>query len=722
MNSKETNTENDIKFFNKIKKDIDFEGAKISIETGELARQADAAVKVQYGETIVLCTLSVEKKPKELKNFLPLTVNFFAKSYAFNRIRGGYIKRDGKQGESEILVSRIIDRSIRPLIQDGFYNEIHLSCTVITHDGENNPDIPSVIGASAVLMMAGIPLKDSPASMVRVILDNEKAVCNPQNNLMKGANLELLVSGTDSAILMIENCAQEISEEKVYELMEYAQEKIKILNGFIRDFIKDFKENEDQDCVINFETLNKAELDKEIYQKVTERLPKIYQNKSKRKINILMEKLRDEICQDFSEKYIENVLSAQIDLVIKQVVRESVLEQDIRIDGRKFDEIRDIDCQTNVLSKLGGSALFTRGNTQVLSVVTIGSINDEQSSENINSLSLEQIKENFMLHYSFYPYATGDVAPIRSAGRREIGHGYLAQKAIKMVLPEMKYTIRIAAEVLESDGSSSMATVCSASMAMLDAGAEMKNQVAGVAMGFFANDNKNVIVSDIAGIEDFSGLMDCKIAGTKDGITAMQMDVKTMKINLDIIKEILHRSNTDRLKILDKMNSVIHESTDKISENHGLQHVMNIDKSNIKYVIGSGGKNIKEICELTKSKIHISREGELTISAESESMIDKAKNIISKIIQRPKIGETYLCKVLHTGTGKSGIFIEFLFKRKGLLSVANVNDYSEGMEVKAILQNINSEGKCFFVLPEDKDKNFANPTPDPVDDNSPRFY
>lgn len=695
----------------KFKKEFQLAGKELSVETGVLARQADASVLVKYGKTSVLCVLSVANEVTEGINFLPLTVNYVAKNYAFCRMRGGYVKREGKLSDQEILITRIIDRTLRPLVADGFFYDLHVTCYLLTHDGENNPDVPSVIGASLLLMMAKVPMKDGSASMLRFILDADKnLIINPDNSMMKDCVFELLLSATNNSVVMIESCAQEIGEERVAEIIESGHIEIRKLNNFICEFIDSYFANLNEDSYIHniqYDVCDHVKVDPDILQIIQENLYNIFTIKSKREVNFLIKKLTQRIYKEFSEKYNDNTLLIQrhIDSALKEVINHYVLEKSTRIDGRNFDEIRDIDCNINILPEVHGSSLFTRGNTQVMSIATIGSEMDGQNVENINSLNNDSIKELFMIHYNFPPYATGDCYPLRlSPSRREIGHGHLAQKSFYAVLPKKEafpYTTRIVAEVLESDGSSSIATVCSASIALRSAGVPIAKDVAGIAMGYFHNENNDTILSDISGIEDQCGLMDFKIAGTQDGITAMQMDTKTLNIDSLLIKKILTQSHAGRMQVLDKISACTKNVDTSVNINIPIQSTMVINKNNIKYVIGSGGKNIKEICDITNAKISISPEGNISISASTQQMIDKVKNIINQIITRPNIGEQYTCVVSYIA--RTGVFVEFLFKRKGLLKTNCIDKYSEGMKIEATLVDINSQGKCYFQANDEKD-------------------
>lgn len=689
------------------KKTLTLANKNFSIETGFLAKQADASALITHGETTVLCTLSVAKEKSENVDFLPLTVNYIAKNYAFRRIRSGYIKREGKLSDQEIIVTRIIDRSIRPLVKKGFHYEIHVTCTLLSHDGETNPDIACATGASLLLMMAGIPLENGPSSMVRLGLDaNQQIIINPNNSNAKNSPTELLLAATNDSVVMIESCAYEVSEEQIAEMIELGLAETKKVNDFLCDFVKELHEKFDDDSE-TFELAAELEVDNEILTIVEQKLSDIFAHKSKKKVNFLMNQLYKQICKDFSAKYDSDALiKKHIELAVKKTVRKSMFEKNIRIDGRGHDVIRSIDCNVDILPKVHGSAVFTRGNTQVMSTITIGGEGDGQNVESINSLE-EISKEKFMIHYNFPPYATGDSYPFRTApGRREIGHGNLAQKSFYAVLPtqdSFAYTTRVVAEVLESDGSSSMATVCSTSLALKHAGVPIIKLVAGIAMGCFSNENNHHVISDISGIEDQCGMMDFKIAGTTDGITAIQMDTKSFNININLINSILAQAKVGRMDILQKINAATENLGEKINENIPLQGFMNIDRNHIKYVIGSGGKNIKEICTSTNSRISIAQEGKITISAENQEIIDEVKGIISQIVSRPVVGKKYMCQIVSSyRTGLRGFWVEFPYKRRGLLLCDDDEKYSENSEVEAILVDVNSEGKCYFRIEGDE--------------------
>lgn len=696
---------------NKFKKSFKLSNKNFSVETGVLSKQADASILVTHGETVVLCTLSVAKERSEKIDFLPLTVNYVVKDYAFNRIRGGYIKREGKLSDQEILITRMIDRSIRPLIKNFFHQEMHLTCSLLSHDNETNPDIGATAGAILLLMMAKIPLKENVAGLLRICcMSDEKLIVNPNNSESEKVISELLITAAPNSIIMLENCGNEIKEEKILEMIEYGFNEMKTLQDFMSDFVTSLHQKEESNDDGSFEILPELSIDSEILSTVEKHLHNIFSNKSKKKINFLVYQLLQSVIRDFSAKYNENheLIKSQFHLAIKKVVNDSVLEKNLRIDGRQLDEIRSIDCEAGLLPKVNGSAIFTRGSTQVMSIVTIGAENDGQIVENINGVNDEVMKEKFMIHYNFPPYATGDSYTLRlSPGRREIGHGNLAQKSFYAVLPEkdsFSYTVRIVAEVLESDGSSSMATVCSSSISLKHAGIPIKKIVAGIAMGCFANDNKKIVVSDISGIEDQCGSMDCKVAGTMEGITAMQMDTKKLNIDIALMRQILTQAHEGRISILQKIIAKTDVLSTSLNKNVPIQSTMMIDRNSIKYVIGSGGKNIKEICTLTNARISISQEGKISISASKQSMIDDVKNIVNQIISRPVIGKKYKCKVSYIT--RMGVFVEFLFKRKGLLRTNTPDDYSEGMELEAILSDINGDGKCYFHI--EGDENSAN--------------
>ncbi|GHM58385.1 MAG: polyribonucleotide nucleotidyltransferase [Candidatus Mesenet longicola] len=653
-----------------IKESIEWGGSVLSLETGKIARQANGSVVVSYGDTAVLVTVVIGQA-KEDANFLPLTVQFVAKSYATGKIPGGFFKREGKPSDRETLISRLIDRSIRPLFPEGFYNEVSVICNLLTYDMINVPEVPALIGAAAALAISGAPINGSIAgAKVGCCFDknnNCNYILNPSVKEISSSKLDLFLSGNEDSILMVESEASELSEDQMLEAIKYGHEKLQDVIKLIKDFadkveIKPiiFTPCSEADNIVN-----------EIKEKYEGDFSRAYANTIKKDRVEALDNIRNSILEKFKERD-EQLVSCAIKNFERVLVRNMVLSTSKRIDGRSATEIRQIEAEVNILPKTHGSALFTRGNTQALVVAALGTSQDEQIVDDLEG----DRREHFMLHYNFPPYAVGESTALRAPGRREIGHGKLAWRAIQSVLPDkanFPYTIRLVSEITESDGSSSMATVCGASLALMEAGVPIKSAVAGIAMGLIKEENSNyVILSDILGDEDYLGDMDFKVAGTRAGITALQMDMKIFGINFDIIKESLAQAKEGRLYIMDKMDDVKSEPNDNLKENVPKMISMLIDKNKIRNVIGTGGKNIRDIQDKCKAVICIQDDGAVVISASTTKLAEDAKEMIINIIADPKVGVVYEAKI--TATGDYIANAEFLGSKQGTIHISEIAD------------------------------------------------
>ena len=605
--------------FQIFRKELDWEGKKLVLETGKIARQADGAVLASIGETTVLCTVVVAKSAKPGQDFFPLTVNYQEKSFAAGKIPGGFFKREGRPSEKETLVSRLIDRPVRPLFVKGFLNEVQVICTVLSHDMENDPDIVSMIGASAALTISGAPFM-GPIGAIKIGMIKDKFIFNPTINEIKESTLDLVVAGTNEGVLMVESEAKELPEEKMLEAVNLGHEKLKpVINAIISLAETCAKEplpvpeiSEDD------QKLHK------ILKPINKKITTAYKVKDKTERHEALKKLKDESIELCGEDFEENKILTIFKEIESEIVRSSILKTGKRIDGRDTKTVRPIVSEVGVLPRTHGSALFTRGETQALVVATLGTGSDEQI---IDALEGES-RSRFMLHYNFPPFSVGEVGRTGSPGRREIGHGKLAWRSLNPVLPEhdeFPYTIRLVSEITESNGSSSMATVCGSSLAMMDAGVVLPNPVAGIAMGLIKEGKEFAVLSDILGDEDHLGDMDFKVAGTQNGITSLQMDIKITSITKEIMEIALNQAKDGRIHILKEMSKAINAPRKNLAETAPKIFRMSVALEKIRDVIGSGGKVIREICEVSGAKVDIDDDGSITISAIDSASIEKAK-------------------------------------------------------------------------------------------------
>ena len=646
-------------------------GKSIHFETGKLAKQAHGSCIVRIGDNVVLATACANPDPREGIDFFPLTVDYREYTYAAGRIPGGFIKREGRPSEREILTSRQIDRPIRPLFPEGFRCETQVIAMVLSADTENDPDVAGINGASVALSVSDIPFH-GPIGAIRVGQVDGNFVINPTYDEQRSGKLNLMVVGTADGIVMIESGAKEVSEETVVEAIEFGHEQIKKICAAISDLAKKVgKAKRTVEPVVTDEAYLsqlRSKLGDRLLDAVnTEKHPK---NESYALIKQLKDEIKSAIPED--DEAGRKKAGKYFDLLREQIFREQVIKDRRRPDGRKFDQIRDIWIEVGVLPRTHGSSIFTRGETQALVTTTLGTGEDMQRLEAFEG----EAKKRFMLHYNFPPFSVGEVAFLRGAGRREIGHGALAERALYGVLPseaDWPYAMRVVSDILESNGSSSMATVCGASLSMMDAGVPLKASVAGVAMGLVKEDKDYAILTDIAGAEDHYGDMDFKVAGTREGITALQMDIKVMGITAQIMREALEQARHGRLFILDKMNEVIAEPRTTISEFAPRFYTLQIPTDKIRDLIGPGGKVIRGIIEQTGVKIDVEDTGKVNVSSSDQVAAAKALQMIGDITATAEVGKTYLGKV--TRLADFGAFVEILPGTDGLLHISEVAEH-----------------------------------------------
>ncbi len=647
------------------RKEIDWGGRKLVLETGRLARQADGAVLASYGDTTVLCTVVARKEPRVGIDFFPLTVNYQEKTYAAGKIPGGFFKREGRPAEKETLTSRLIDRPIRPLFAKGFRNETQVICTVLSHDLENNPDIPSLIGASAALTISGIPFL-GPIAGARVGYIGGEYKLNPQAEEMLSTDLDLIVAGSGDAVLMVESEAKELSEEIMLGAVMFGHEQMQP----VIKAILELADNCAKEPWSLPEAPDTSALEASMGSLVGADLRAAYEERSKQARVEKLAAVRDKVRGAHGED--EAAASASSNILKsmeKALVRRQVLDTGTRIDGRDTKTIRPILAEADVLPRAHGSALFTRGETQALVVTTLGTGQDEQIIDALEG----EYREYFTLHYNFPPYSTGETKFMMSPGRREIGHGKLAWRAVRALLPDrdtFPYTIRVVSEITESNGSSSMATVCGASLSLMSAGVPLKRPVAGIAMGLILEDDGFAVLSDILGDEDHLGDMDFKVAGTGEGVTALQMDIKVTGITREIMQTALDQAHEGRKHILGEMSKALSSSRAEVNENAPRITTITVPKDKIREIIGTGGKVIREICETTGAKIDIDDDGTVKVAATDTASGEAAINWIKDIIAEPELGVVYRGKVVKTVD--FGAFVNFIGTRDGLVHISEL--------------------------------------------------
>jgi polyribonucleotide nucleotidyltransferase len=683
------------------RKEITWGGRKLVMETGKVARQADAAVMVTYGDTMVLCTAVAQKTPKVGIDFFPLTVNYQEKTFAAGKIPGGFFKREGRPSEKETLTSRLIDRPIRPLFAKGFQNETQIICTVLSHDLENDPDVVSLVGTSAALTLSGIPFL-GPIGGARVGYVDNEFVLNPTPEQLENSQLDMIVAGTNDAVLMVESEAGQLSEETMLGAVMFAHREFQPVIQAIVELA--------QECAKEPWNVPEPPAEKEALRA---RLKAAAEDNLRGAYRETVKQARVEKVSAAKAAAIEalNVTEEETKLIggllkdlEKNIVRGNILETGLRIDGRDTKTVRPIVAEVGILPRSHGSALFTRGETQALAVATLGTGQDEQIIDALEG----EYRENFMLHYNFPPYSVGEASFLRSPGRREIGHGKLAWRAIHAVMPTKEafpYTIRVVSEITESNGSSSMATVCGTSLAMMDAGVPIERPVAGIAMGLIKEDSGYAVLSDILGDEDHLGDMDFKVAGTSTGVTSLQMDIKITGITEEIMKTALAQARDGRIHILGEMAKAIDSARDDVSSNAPRITTMSIPKDKIREVIGTGGKVIREICEVTGAKIDIDDDGTIKVAAVDGDAGQAAIDWIRNIVAEPEVGVIYTGKVVKVVD--FGAFVNFLGARDGLCHISElaqervgkVTDVvNEGDTVKVKVLGIDDRGKVKLSL------------------------
>ncbi len=652
--------------FNYFRKEIDWGGRKLVLETGKVARQADGAVMARYGETIVLCTVVGARSAKPGQDFFPLTVNYQEKAFAAGKIPGGFFRREGRPSEAETLISRLIDRPIRPLFPDGFRNEVQVIATVLSHDLENDPDIVALVGCSAALTLSGIPFF-GPVGAARVGYKDGQYLLNPTADERATSELDLVLAGTSDGVLMVESEAQELTEEVMLGAVTFGHAAFQpVIQGIIELAERAAKDpwplpetsEEEKTLAARVDALARAGL------AAAYREPQ----KQVRQEAVATAK-KDAAAALASEGLDADQAKGLFKDLEADIVRNAILDTGLRIDGRDTKTVRPIVAEVGVLPRAHGSALFTRGETQALCVATLGTGQDEQI---VDALAGEY-REHFMLHYNFPPYSVGETGRMGSPGRREIGHGKLAWRALHPLLPAkdaFPYTLRIVSEITESNGSSSMATVCGSSLALMDAGVPLPRPVAGIAMGLIKEDRGFAVLSDILGDEDHLGDMDFKVAGTEKGVTSLQMDIKITSITPDIMKVALAQARDRRLHILGEMGKAINGARSDVAATAPRITIINVPKEKIREVIGTGGKVIREIVEQTGAKIDIEDDGTIKIAATEQSQAQKAIDWIRGIVAEPEIGVIYSGKVVKIA--EFGAFVNFLGSRDGLVHISEL--------------------------------------------------
>ena len=648
------------------KEEITVNGKKITLETGKIARQADGAIIATCGETIVIATAVGAKKVAEGQDYFPLSVNYQEKYYAAGKIPGGYFKREARPTEAETLISRLIDRPIRPLFPSGFMNEVQVLPTVLSYDGENQPDILAMIASSAALAISGLPFQ-GPIAASRVGFNNGNYILNPSPKDLENSSLDLVVAGTKDAVLMVESEASGLSEKEMLDAVKFGHESFVPIIGAIEKLAKKAAKSKWE-----VEVADNSAIKKKIKAKFEKDLRTAFNEIDKKKRSSAISEIDNQCKEMFKddESITENQVISELKSLEKDIVRTAILKDKKRIDGRGLSDVRKISCEVGVLPRTHGSALFTRGETQALVVTTLGMTEDEQRTESLDGMQ----RSNFMLHYNFPPFSVGECGRI-GTGRREIGHGKLAWRAINSSLPKKEnfpYTLRIVSEITESNGSSSMATVCGTSLSLMDAGVPIKEPVAGIAMGLIKEGKEYSVLSDILGDEDHLGDMDFKVAGTENGITSLQMDIKITGITFEIMEKALDQAKDGRKHILGEMNKAIKTSRKEFSKHTPKMETLKVDKKDIATVIGKGGATIREIVETSGAKVDVKDTGEVTVAAPDEESRNKAIDFIKSLVAKPEMGKIYKGKVVKIM--EFGAFVNFLGKQDGLVHISELAD------------------------------------------------
>lgn len=682
--------------FDICKREIEWGGRTLTLETGHIARQATGAVMATYGETTVLCTVVGAKSQKPGMDFFPLTVNYQERYYAAGKIPGGFFKREARPSEKETLVCRLIDRPVRPLFPAGFKNEVQITCQVMSHDMENDPDIVAMIGASAALTISGLPFF-GPIAGARVGYKDGAYILNPAIDEVAESDLDLVVAGTKSAVLMVESEAAELSEEIMLGAVAFGHKEC----GKVIDAIISMAEECAKEPWVLPEVVDYSELMGKISTLIEGDISAAYSIKTKgdRVVKLNEAKAKLMAAYEGDEEVSESLLGDLFKKIEKKIVRGAIIKDGSRIDGRKLDDVRAVDAQVGILPRTHGSAAFTRGETQAMVITTLGTADDEQMIDDLAGT----YRSNFMLHYNFPPYSVGECGRSGFTSRREVGHGKLAWRAMRAVLPskeEFPYTIRNVSEITESNGSSSMASVCGSSLAMMDAGVPLKRGVSGIAMGLIKEGDDYAVLSDILGDEDHLGDMDFKVAGTEVGITSLQMDIKIAGITEEIMKAALEQAKGGRAYILEEMNKGLSGTRDEMSEHAPRIESFQINKEKIREVIGTGGKVIREICEVTGAKVNIEDDGTIKIASSDINQINAAKDWIMGIVAEPEVGVIYKGKVVRIMD--FGAFVNFMGGKDGLVHISELKDervekvtdvVNEGDEVYVKCLEIDGRGK-----------------------------
>ena len=689
-------------------------GKILEVEIGRLAQLSNGSCLVKYGKTAVLVNVCASQTPRDGIDFFPLSVDYEERLYAAGKIPGGFIKREGRPSEKAILTSRLIDRPIRPLFPKGYRNEVQVIATVLSVDTDHSADIVAMIGSSIALSISDIPF-DGPTASVRVGMIDGEYILNPDSSEREASSLDIIIAGTKDAVMMIEAGANELSEKEILDAIEVGHSEIQKIVTFIEEIASEIGKEKKE--VIIFE-VDEA-INKEVREYATNKLISAMKTIDKTERNEKMENVKNETLEYLSPKYEDNLkdIKEVLDNIVKEEFRSMIINEGRRPDDRALTEIRPITCEVGLLPKTHGSGLFTRGQTQVLTVATLGALGEVQILDGLG----EEESKRYMHHYNFPPYSVGEVRFLRGPGRREIGHGALAERALEPMIPsqdEFPYTIRLVSEVLSSNGSSSMASVCGSTLSLLDAGVPIKSMVAGIAMGLVKEGDNIAILSDILGMEDFLGDMDFKVAGTEKGITAIQMDIKIHGMDKEVMEKALEQARIGRLHIMGKMKEIMDTPRSDLSPYAPRMFTIKINPEKIRDVIGTGGKTINKIIEETGAKIDIENDGTIYIAAESQELGEKTLKIIENIVKDPEVGEIYKGKVIKLMN--FGAFVEILPGKEGLVHISNlaherVNKVEDvltvGQEIDVKVMDIDQQGKINLshkaVLPKpiNKEKN-----------------
>lgn len=678
------------------RKEIELNGKSYAIETGRVAKQADGACWIQFGDTIVMTAVVGEEEPTRELSFFPLTVDYRAKAYSAGKIPGGYIKREGRPSDKEVLSARLVDRSLRPLFPDGYKNEVQVMISVLSADKENDHDVLGITAASMCMLLSGIPWA-GPVAGVRIGRVDGQFVANPTLQELETSDLDLIISATEDSIIMVEGEALEVSEADMMAALALGHETARRLIQLQKEIAAEMAKPP--------RTVNTAELPEGLESavrdmatsKVRELIRTTEKQQRRNGFKELQQKLLTDLVEQFPEQ--EAAISATFEKIEKELVRNMIVKDRRRLDGRSENDIREITCEVGVLPRVHGTSLFTRGQTQALAAVTLGTKVDEQRMDELEG----EFFKSYMLHYNFPPYSVGEIRPVRGVGRREIGHGNLAERAIKAVMPVesvFPYTVRVVSDILESNGSSSMATVCAGSLALMDAGVPIKSAVAGIAMGLIQEGNDTVVLTDILGDEDHLGDMDFKVAGTSNGITAFQMDIKIAGLSQDIMAMALARAREARLKILETMNATLSEHRPELSKYAPRILTIKVPTDSIGLIIGPGGKTIRDITERTGTTIDIADDGVVTIASPDAEACEAAREIIAGMVAEPEVGTVYKGTV--KGIKDFGAFVEILPGREGLLHISQI-DHHRINKVEDVLKIGDTvEVKLLEVSPDGK--------------------